>query len=51
MKRENNCGGGQWHVMKCRICGKLYEFHSFMVGDQTVCPECRAKASAWKDVK
>ena len=30
-------------VMQCRICKKLYEFFSHMVGDQSVCPSCRRK--------
>lgn len=31
-------------VMRCRICGRLYQFAAFMVGDQTVCHGCRAEA-------
>lgn len=31
-------------VAKCKFCGKLYEFYSHMVGDQSVCPDCRAEA-------
>lgn len=31
-------------VLKCRLCGRLYEFMSMMVGDQSVCGTCRAEA-------
>ncbi len=30
------------NVRRC-ACGKAYEFFSMMVGDQSVCPECREK--------
>lgn len=31
-------------VHKCRLCGALYQAHRFLVGDQSVCPKCRAAA-------
>ena len=31
-------------VAKCPLCGKLYEVYPMMVGDQSVCPSCRAEA-------
>lgn len=31
-------------VMKCKFCGALYELYGHLVGDQTVCPKCRARA-------
>jgi predicted Zn-ribbon and HTH transcriptional regulator len=31
-------------VLKCPMCGDLYEFYAHMVGDQSVCPKCRQKA-------
>ena len=38
-------------VMKCRLCGQLYEFCAFMVGDQTVCGDCRAEAKRNSSVR
>lgn len=32
------------YTEKCRICGELYIIYSFYAGDQSACPECRAKA-------
>ena len=29
-------------ITKCS-CGKLYEFHSMYVGDQSRCPHCRSE--------
>lgn len=31
-------------TLKCRFCGKLYVFYEYFAGDQSCCPECRAKA-------
>lgn len=28
---------------KCRKCGKIYQFYKFILGDQTLCPACRAE--------
>ena len=32
------------HIHRCPSCGELYEFHSWSVEDQGVCPDCRRKA-------
>ena len=29
---------------KCPICGEPYTTYMFMAGDQSACPQCRAKA-------
>ena len=36
-------------IIKCKFCGRLYEFASMLVGDQSCCAACRsaAKAAAW----
>ena len=31
-------------VLKCPMCGRLYNFYNMMVGDQSVCPRCRKEA-------
>lgn len=31
-------------TVKCPICGEPYVFYSHYAGDQSACPECRAKA-------
>ena len=35
-------------TIKCPICGKPYVFMPFYAGDQSACPECRAKARGLK---
>jgi len=32
-------------TVKCPICLEPYKFYSFMVGDQSACPDCVNKAS------
>jgi endogenous inhibitor of DNA gyrase (YacG/DUF329 family) len=36
-------------TIKCPICGEPYIIYMFYSGDQSACPECRAKAK--KDKK
>lgn len=31
-------------TVACRICGQPYVVYSHYTGDQSVCPDCRAKA-------
>lgn len=31
-------------VVRCWACGRLFEAYAHMVGDQSVCPSCRAEA-------
>ena len=31
-------------TVKCRICGEPYVVYSHYAGDQSACPDCRAKA-------
>lgn len=31
-------------TLKCPICGEPYVFYMFSSGDQSACPDCRAKA-------
>lgn len=33
----------EW-VMKCRLCGTIYMTYAHMVGDLTVCGDCRINA-------
>lgn len=40
---EGDEGMSKW-VVKCRLCGTIYNAYSRMVGDQSVCGECRRKA-------
>lgn len=29
-------------IITCPVCGAPYQFYAMMVGDQTICPDCRA---------
>ncbi len=31
-------------LMRCRVCRRLYKFCGMLVGDQSLCPRCRAAA-------
>ncbi len=31
-------------TIRCRICGEPYVFYAHYAGDQSACPDCRAKA-------
>ncbi len=31
-------------TVKCQICGDPYVFYAYYAGDQSACPNCRAKA-------
>ncbi len=31
-------------TVRCRICGEPYVFYAHYAGDQSACPDCRAKA-------
>ena len=44
LTKENNMNEV---VVKCKFCGELYEMFSMMVGDQSCCSECRAKAKGF----
>lgn len=38
-------------TVKCRICGEPYVVYDFYSGDQSACPECRAKARRLERLK